>query len=717
MIAGVLVEITNKSVDRIFDYQVPYELQDKIKIGARVLVPFATRTLEGFVLEVKQTSTTTNLKKVKTLIDETPILNQELLALGTYMAKDTLSSLMSCYQVMLPKALKAKANTTIKKKYIKVYTYHPLFCQLTKSQQEIIDRFQEKNQQTRLELKDISQARLNTLVKKGLLEESEKEVYRLEQQEEQQVTTTLTADQEKAVQTIQNTTKTTTLLHGVTGSGKTEVYMALIQQALQENKQSIMLVPEISLTPQLIKRFKQHFGTQIALLHSGLSDGEKYDEWRKIKNHQAKIVIGARSAVFAPLTEIGYIILDEEHSSSYKQDATPRYDTKQVALFRANYHHAKLILGSATPTLESYARALKGVYQLVTLDKRINQKPLPEVKIIDMNQEIKTTIGNFSKPLLQAMQETLQRQEQIILLLNRRGYASVMICHECGYVQKCPNCDITLTYHKQSNFLRCHYCGYATTFTTTCPNCHEQAMQELGSGTEKIEEQLHTLFPDVSVIRMDVDTTSKKGMHEKMINDFSTGKAKILLGTQIVAKGLDFQNVTLVGIINADTSLMLPDFHSSEITFDLLSQVAGRAGRDQKEGKVYLQTYNKDHYAIKAVQHHDYQTFFQQEMAIRKKMKYPPYYYLATIHFASKDQQLAKYEAFRCEKLLKKYLDKTILLGPSPATIFKKYNTYRYQLILKYKYQENLKEVLQKLTDYYSSNQKVKLEIDFYPLH
>ena len=459
------------------------------------------------------------------------------------MAKDTLSSLMSCYQVMLPKALKAKANTTIKKKYIKVYTYHPISCQLTKSQQEIIERFQEKNQQTRLELKDISQARLNTLVKKGLLEESEKEIYRLEQQEEQQVTTTLTADQEKAVRAIKNTSKTVTLLHGVTGSGKTEVYMALIQQALQENKQSIMLVPEISLTPQLIKRFKQHFGTQIALLHSGLSDGEKYDEWRKIKNQQAKIVIGARSAVFAPLAEIGYIILDEEHSSSYKQDATPRYDTKQVALFRANYHHAKLILGSATPTLESYARALKGVYQLVTLDKRINQKPLPEVKIIDMNQEIKTTIGNFSKPLLQAMQETLQRQEQIILLLNRRGYASVMICHECGYVQKCPNCDITLTYHKQSNFLRCHYCGYATPFTTTCPNCHEQSMQELGSGTEKIEEQLHTLFPDVSVIRMDVDTTSKKGMHEKMINDFSTGKAKILLGTQIVAKGLDFQNV------------------------------------------------------------------------------------------------------------------------------------------------------------------------------
>lgn len=718
MIAAVLVEVTNKNVDKLFDYLVPSSLESEIQIGIRVEVPFATRTLEGFVLEIKNSSEAKNLKEIKRVIDEKSILNKELLELGKWMANDTLSSLINCYQVMLPKALKAQAGTNIGKKYEKIYYYHPeVEVKLNKSQEEVVAAFQKKNPLSRSELNDFSKARLDRLVEKGVLEERLVEAYRLEQEEEKAVRYSLTVEQQKAVDTMLQTDKTVSLLYGVTGSGKTEVYMELIAHALKEGKQSIVLVPEISLTPQMIKRFKQRFGNQIALWHSALSEGEKYDEWRKMARGEVNIVIGARSAVFAPLQHIGFIILDEEHSDSYKQDSSPRYDTKQVAIQRALYHGGKVILGSATPLLETYARAKKNVYQLVELPHRINGKALPRVEVIDMNQEIRKAKGHFSLPLIEAMKNRLEKHEQIILLLNRRGYASVITCHQCGYVEKCPHCDITLTYHKSANVLRCHYCGYATKVQEVCPSCHEKSLHDIGVGTEKIEEELKTLFPDVHVIRMDVDTTSRKGMHEKMIKAFAAHEADILLGTQIVAKGLDFQDVTLVGVLNADTSLMIPDFRSSEMTFDLLSQVAGRSGRSQKEGEVLFQTYNPNHYAIVCAKNNDYSRFYQEEMAIRKVMKYPPYYYLVSINLASLDASLALLEAKRSEKVLAKYLDKTIILGPSPASVFKKYNIYRYQLILKYQHQDNLHEVLTKLVDYYAANQKVKLELDFYPLH
>ena len=718
MVIGVLVEITSKSVDRIFDYLVPKVFEDKIEVGKRVKVPFSNRTLVGFILEKDKNSDVDNLKEIEDVLDDEVILTEELLELGKYLRETTLSSLISCYQVMLPKGFKASIKGNVNKKYRKVYYLNDFSNKkITEKQQEVIDLFKDSNKLNRDELKDVSLSILNTLVKNDILRVEEEEVYRLDYEIGERKVRKLTSLQDMAVNNILNTEKRVSLLYGVTGSGKTEVYMELIDKYLKKGLKSIVLVPEISLTPQLIKRFEERFEGNIALLHSALSDGEKYDEYRRIVKGEADIVIGARSAVFAPLSNLGLIIIDECHSDSYKQDNNPRYNAKDVAIKRAKDLGAKVVLGSATPMLEEYARGLKNVFNLVTLDKRVNGKELPKVELIDMNKEVAKSKGHFSLPLINRIKETIARGEQVILLLNRRGYSSFVTCSNCGESVKCPNCDITLTYHKSSNILRCHYCGYATKYEVTCPKCHEKSLKDLGVGTEKIEEELKEIFPNVRVLRMDVDTTSKKGAHKKIVDTFARGDADILLGTQMVAKGLDFSNVTLVGVINADTSLMLPDFRSSEKTFDLLSQVAGRAGRGEKAGLVVFQTFNPDNYAINYAKDNDYKSFYQEEMKVRKLMKYPPYYYLVSLNISSKDSKLALVESKKCEKICLKYLDKTVILGPSPASIFKKQNVYYYQLILKYQYQDNIYEVLEKLVEYYATINKVNLDVDFNPIH
>ena len=717
MIVGVLVEITNKSVDRIFDYLVPKSLESLVEIGKRVEVPFGNRTLVGFILEKDKNSDVDNLKKINKVLDEEVILTKELLDLGKYLHKTTLASLISCYQVMLPKGYKASIKGNVNKKYRRVYYLNKCDKKLTDKQKEVVDLFTGKEKLSRDELKNVSKSILNTLVKNNILSFRDEEVYRLDYEEQKKNIKKLTSLQEMAVNNILNTEKCVSLLDGVTGSGKTEVYMELIDKNLKEGLKSIVLVPEISLTPQLIKRFEERFGNNIALLHSSLSDGEKYDEYRRIVRGEVDIVIGARSAVFAPLKNLGLIIIDECHSDSYKQDSNPRYNAKDVAIKRAEDLGAKVVLGSATPMLEEYARGLKRVFKLVTLDKRVNGKELPKVELIDMNKEVGKAKGHFSLPLIDKINKIIERGEQVILLLNRRGYSSFVTCSNCGEAVKCPNCDITLTYHKSSNILRCHYCGYAIKYEVTCPKCHEKSLKDLGVGTEKIEEEIKSIFPLARVLRMDVDTTSRKGAHKRIVDAFARGEADILLGTQMVAKGLDFPNVTLVGVINADTSLMLPDFRSSEKTFDLLSQVAGRAGRSDKEGIVVFQTFNSDNYAIKCAKENDYKSFYKEEMKVRKLMKYPPYYYLVSLDISSKDSKQALIEAKKCEKVCHKYLDKTIILGPSPATVFKKQNIYYYQLILKYQYQDNIYEVLEKLVDYYASINKVNLDVDFNPMH
>lgn len=721
MIIGVLVELSNKNIDKIFDYSVPDNLKDKIKVGIRVKVPFGKMELEGFVVEIKNSSDI-SVKDILDVVDDEVILNEELLELGKKIQEDTLSTLISCYQIMLPKALKAKNGMVINKKFDTYYYLNKdIVCygKLSASQDRIINLCMEKEYVLRKELVDISLSSLNTLIKKNILLEKKLEHYRLSYNEKIEPKKELTEDQMKVVnEVLLNKVYCPYLLYGVTGSGKTEVYMELIEDALNRGKTSIVLVPEISLTPQMVLRFQKRFGDNIAAIHSALSDGEKYDEWRRIVKGEAKIVIGARSAIFAPLKNIGMIIIDEEHSDSYKQDdSNPRYSAKDVALIRAKYHDCPLIMGSATPSLEAFARAKKGVFKLLELPNRINGKELPKINIIDMNEIIKKTKGHFSEELLAAISLRLKKKEQVILLLNRRGYSSFVTCKNCGYTFKCPNCDITLTYHKSSRTLRCHYCGYGTKVYDTCPNCHEKSINDLGVGTEKIEEELGKLFPESRILRMDFDTTSRKGMHEKMITAFKNQEYDILLGTQIVSKGLDFDNVTLVGVINADTSLNIPDFRSSETTFSLLAQVAGRAGRSTKEGEVIIQTFNPDHYAIQYTKKHDYLGFYNKEMFIRRELKYPPFYYICYLKISGKDSDYIYGEVNKIKKVLENKLENTIILGPSPCVIFKLNNIYRYGIILKYKKEDNLREVLDKIIDHYKDNSKLKLDINFNPSH
>ena len=721
MVANVLVELSNRNIDKTFTYNIPNELENLIKVGIRVLVPFGKQTLEGFVLSISEnTNSEIELKDIIKPIDDEVILNEELLELGKFIKRKTLSTLISAYQVMLPKALKADKKTKINKSYesniiikdeklLKDY-------KLTDKQKIIIDEIR-NGKNDKKHLKDLATSSLTTLLNKGILEEVLSEKYRLSiENKKEYKKVELNYEQKNAVNTVLSDLdkSNTYLLYGVTGSGKTEVYMEIIDAMLLQGKTAIVLVPEISLTPQMVERFSSRFKENIAILHSRLNDGEKYDEYRKIARGEVKIVIGARSAIFAPLKNIGVIIVDEEHTTSYKQESTPKYNAIDIAVERAKYHNAQVVLGSATPTLESFAKVIKGIYKLIELKKRANNKALPTVTLVDMNKE-KNRNNHFSKTLIQEIQNTLDRKEQVILLLNRRGYSSFVTCSNCGYVSKCPNCDITLTYHKTSDMERCHYCGYATKRKEVCPECHEKAIEQLGYGTEKIEEELKSLF-NARVIRMDLDTTGTKGAHEKIISAFRNQEYDILLGTQMIAKGLDFANVTLVGVINADTSLMIPNFRSSEYTFDLLSQVSGRSGRGEKKGTVIIQTFNQDHYAIKLAKTHDYMAFFREEMKIRKTLQYPPYCFLVSIKVISKDYNLAQTESNLIAKRLRENLLNSTVLGPSIGSTFKINNTYRFGIIIKYKKEDNLYPFLEKMLDYYKINDKIRLDIDFNPI-
>jgi len=719
MVACVLVELSSKNIDKTFDYLVPSCLLDSIQVGKRVVVPFGHQTLEGFVLSLKDDSSSFELKEIISVLDHEIVLNDELLSLGRYMKKMTLSTLISCYQVMLPKALKAKRGVFVSRKYDTYLVLNEEVPLKNEMQKKIVDVVKEKGKVLKKELVSISSSSVKTLLKHGVLMEVKEEVYRYQVGSSDRVEKyPLTDMQQSVVNSVLNHDGAHTfLLHGVTGSGKTEVYMEIIEKKIKEGKKAILLVPEISLTPQMIDRFKRRFHENIAVLHSRLSDGEKYDEWRKIVMEDIKIVIGVRSAIFAPLENIGVIIIDEEHTSSYKQENNPKYSALMVAKWRSNYHSCPLVLGSATPSLESFARASKGVYTLLSLPERVNHHVLPFVSLVDMNQVMKRKGNLFSPFLEEAIRKRLETKEQVMLLLNRRGYASFLSCKNCGYVLKCPHCDISLTYHKTSSTLRCHYCGYATKPISICPSCKEEAMTSLGIGTEQVEEILHELFPSSSVLRMDLDTTTKKGSHEEMIRSFGRGEYDILLGTQMIAKGLDFHNVTLVGVINADTSLNIPDFRSSEVTFQLLSQVAGRSGRGTKEGEVIIQTYNPTHYALQYVRNHDYLGFYQEEMKLRRQLKYPPYYYLVSIRVMSKDYEIARNESVLVARFLKEHLFHTILLGPSVCSLFKVNNIYRFGIILKYQKEGALYDTLSQLLDHYKGNTKVSIDIDFDPNH
>ena len=723
MVCECLVELEHVFIDKTFTYKINKEQLPLLKVGMRVVVPFGKQTLEGFVLKIyenKDVSLENKLKEIISIVDTYPILNEELLTLGKYISKTTLCSLMTSYQAMLPKALKAKKKVNMTPKYDTYicinYSMYNNDIKFNASQEKILELLKENKKVKKEVLNKISVSSVNTLLKKNILLEEKEENYRYNLINEEKIKFNLNEEQQKVYKEIFNSINTneTFLLYGVTGSGKTNVYMKVIEDVIKNNKTAILLVPEISLTPQIIKRFTSYF-SNIAVLHSGLSDGEKYDEWRKINEGKVNIVIGARSAIFAPLKNIGVIIIDEEHSQTYKQENNPRYNAIDIAKERCKYHNCPLILGSATPSLESFARAKKNVYKLLELKNRYNNNTMPKVEIIDMNKEFKKASGYFSNTLIDQIKETLERKEQVILFLNRRGYSSFLTCSSCGYVEKCPNCDISLTYHKSSNMLRCHYCGYATKRKTLCPKCQEE-FKDYGIGTEKVEEELKNLIKDAKIIRMDVDTTTTKNAHGKIINSFLEEKYNILVGTQMIAKGLDFPNVTLVGVLNADIGLNFPDFRSSETTFSLLNQVLGRSGRGNKEGKVLIQTFNPEHYAIAYTKNHDYLGFYNEEMKIRKILKYPPYYYICSIKIISKDYNLASKSSYDVVNYLKQNIKNEIILGPSVCNVFKLNNNYRFQIIIKYKDVNNILEYLTNIEHHYFNKKDIKIEIDFNPL-
>ncbi|SHE60982.1 replication restart DNA helicase PriA [Seinonella peptonophila] len=478
----------------------------------------------------------------------------------------------------------------------------------------------------------------------------------------------------------------TILLHGVTGSGKTELYLQAIAKVLDKQQEAIVLVPEISLTPQMVERFKGRFGDQVAVLHSGLSHGEKYDEWRKIREGHCSVAIGARSAIFAPFTRLGLIIIDEEHESSYKQEDHPKYHARAVAQWRAKHHGATLLLGSATPAMESYYQAENGEYRLLELSERVQGRPFPAIELVDMRNELRQ--GNrsmFSKSLQRELQRCIERGEQAVLFLNRRGFSTFVMCRACGETIDCPHCEITLTYHRTNDTLRCHYCGYATQLPSTCPKCESPHIRHFGTGTQRVEEELLRHFPQWRIIRMDVDTTTRKGSHQKLLGAFGRHEADILLGTQMIAKGLDFPLVTLVGVITADTMLHLPDFRSAERTFQLLTQVSGRAGRHQQPGKVVIQSYSLDHYSIRRVADQNWSEFYKEEYDTRKKLLYPPFCGLVQLLFTHPDQIKLLQITGQIAGELRSALGQQIqILGPVPAMIPRIKDRYRIQILLKF---------------------------------
>ena len=708
----ILVEVVSKNTDKTFTYKVPDGLN--ALVGMRALVPFGKRNILGFIVRIfDDFNDDYEVKDIIKLVDEKPVLNEEMLLLGKYISKKTLSPLTACYQTMLPRALKAKSKNIFKKKMVKYVRVLENKEVSSLKQKEILKYVLKNGEVPKSEVSDISVSALKTLIKNGVLEEIEKEVYRLDEdvtldKKEYE----LTSYQKEVIEKVSFSKFQPYLLHGVTGSGKTLVYIKLIEKVLNMGKEAILLVPEISLTPQTVDIFKKRFGKVVAILHSGLSNGEKYDEWRKIERKEVSIVIGARSAIFAPFTNLGIIIIDEEHSSTYKQENVPRYNAIDIALRRGKNYDIPVILGSATPSIESYTRSKMGIYELLVMKNRVNNS-LPKVYLVDMKDEFKKGNRVFSSIFKEKVKDRLKKGEQILVLLNRRGYSTVITCKACGFTHKCPNCDIPLIYHKKENMMKCHYCDYKVPRLFECPICHSKDINALGMGTEKLESLIKEEFDGVRVIRMDQDTTRNKGAHKKIIDDFKDGKYDILVGTQMIAKGLDFPLVTLVCVINGDASLNVPDFRSSERTFELLNQVSGRAGRDKLPGEVIIQGFNVSHYSIQCAMRNDYESFYNEEMKIRKVLKYPPFYNLCLIKVSGKDYDEVFNEALKIVSYLKNNLE-DIILGPSSSSMPKINNIYYVQIIIKFKNTKNILGSLEFIRNHYKN--KINVDIDLNPL-
>ena len=708
MVVGVLVDRTNLSVNKVYHYN--YNLDKKISIGSRVLVDFNNKLSEALIVSFPKETELKKLKEVIEVIDEESILTLELLKLGRFMEKKYFTSLMSCYQTMLPKPFKLGTQEKLQDKKITYYFLDKENVKLTVKQQEIVDYLKNKKLDR---LENFSKAIIKALVNKNVLKEKKVLLSTIIEDKKDFKEISLSVKQQEIYNEIIKSKESKYLLYGVTGSGKTLIYLHLINHYLSEGKTALLLVPEISLTIQTMNFFKNYFKENIAILHSSLSDREKYNEYLKIKRKAVKVVIGVRSAIFAPLENLGVIIIDEEHSDTYNEySKNPKYSTKDIAIFRSEYNNAKLVLASATPLVKDYYLAEKTKeYKLLKLLNKYNDLKL-NIKIIDLKEN--KTLSYFSKELKEKILEKLKNHEQVILFLNRKGYANYVMCASCGEVKKCPNCDISLTYYKNDNQLRCSYCEHSEKYVNFCDKCHEKDLNIMGVGTEKLEEELNTLFKDYKVLRMDMDTTRKKGSYEKIINDFKNHLYDILVGTQMIAKGLDFENVTLVGVINADQSLMIPSYNAIENTYSLLSQVSGRSGRSSKQGEVIIQTYNPDNYGILEVVNQDYESFYKKEIDIRKKLLYPPFSNMLTLKVKSINIDLVKEHIIKIYKYLKLNLEETTsILGPNILNIRKLDKKYECSITLKYNKDENLEKIIKFLKTYYNKDRYVSFDIEF----
>lgn len=708
MIAKVIVDISNSEVDKIFDYLIPSNFD--LSVGDRVLVPFGNRSLEGFCIKITESSEVTfKLKPIAKKLDEKPLIKPEMISLMEFMKDKFYLRYVDVLRLFIPSKLRGNKVKALLREYCTlasddIETLKSKINPRAKSQLAVVDRLAGGGEYLTTLSTEFSVSAINALIEKGIVEKSKQEVLRtpFSELEGKDKTITLTETQQTAIEKIQNSEKTIALLHGVTGSGKTEVYMALIKNVLKKGKTAIVLVPEISLTPQMLRVFRARFGDQIAMLHSGLSDGERYDEWRRLYDGTAKIVVGARSAIFAPLENLGVIIVDEEHDASYISESNPRFKTVDIAEFRGSFNNCKVVLGSATPSVESYKKAKQGEYELVEMQKRISKNGMPKIQIVDMAQEIKN--GNFSffsTQLKAQLKQTIESGNQAMIFINRRGYASYMQCKSCGYIAKCSDCDIALTYHKEDNLLKCHYCGKRYKPLTECPNCHSESIKQGKIGTEKVVSELQALLgKQVKILRMDNDTTTTKTAYLDILGAFREGEAQVLVGTQMIVKGHDFPNVTLVGVLDADMSLYFSDYRSCERTYQLITQVAGRAGRQDKIGEVIIQTYSPRHYLFNFVKNYDYKGFFEKEVNTREVTNFPPFATIVRVLISSEDENICLKSAKQIYddlKQLKNEFDNDIIyMQAMKSPVTKIQNKFRYQIITRVK-RKNEDEIIKRI--------------------
>ena len=727
MIAEVIVDIAHSEVDKVFDYDCGGL---DVSVGSRVIVPFGKMKIEGVFIALKQTSEyrANGIKKIIRLLDSAPAITKECIELLSFMRAKYHLTKASILRLFLPTEMR---KGKVREKLVTFVTVNTdldfesalsSIPQRSKSERGALEFMRDVKTCKIAELKSkFTNDSVNRLVEKGYLKKEEKRENRTPYSslEGYSKNVELTDEQKNAIASIEKTDKRVTLIHGVTGSGKTVVYLRLIREAVESGKTAIMLVPEISLTPQMFRQLKAEFGDNAAILHSGLSAGEKFDEWWRLRSGEAKIAVGARSAIFAPLENLGVIIIDEEHDGSYTSESNPRYFTFDVAKFRADYNDCKLVLGSATPSVETYLKAKEGTFNLVKLPHRINKKPLPEMIIADMRTEVRR--GNdsaFSSALVSELEDCLKKGNQAIIFLNRRGYSQHVVCRECGYVAKCENCDVALNYHSVGNVLKCHYCGATYKMLTACPDCGSIHINYVGTGTQKVVAELKKRFPSARILRMDNDTTQNKEGHLKILEQFSRHEADILVGTQMIAKGHDFPSVTLVGILDADMSLFFSDYRSGERTFQLITQVAGRSGRAGDKGVVVLQTYNPDNPVLRFATKYDYEGFFEREISLRKTTSYPPYATIVRVMVESDDEEKGV-EALRkvyegLSALKERESDAFLFFNKMKSPIKRLKNKFRFQVLMRidYKREDVLNQIYELSLPVSDKNALVYVEIN-----